>query len=89
MPAAVRILREGATYVLCRLEPGDDELFALDERDRLAAAVAESEEDVRARLSIVVADVAHELDAARIALGELDALVARAAVAQAHACVVP
>lgn len=89
LPSAVRILREGATYVLCRLEPDDDELFALDERDRLAAAVAESEEEVRARLSIVVANVAHELDAARSALGELDALVARASFARAHACVVP
>jgi hypothetical protein len=89
LPPSVRVLREGATYLLCRLEPGDDELFARDERDRLAAAVAQLEEGVRARLSALVADVARELDAARTALGILDLLVARATFAQTYACVVP
>jgi hypothetical protein len=89
LPPSVRIVREGATYLLCRLEPEDDELFALEQRDEAADAVAETEEDVRARLTTIVAASASEIDAARTALGELDALVARAAFVKRYDCIVP
>jgi hypothetical protein len=89
LPPSVRVLREGATYLLCRLEPGDAELLALARRDVAEAAVAEIEERVRAQLSAIVAAHANELEAARASLGELDALLGRARFAQRYACAIP
>jgi dsDNA-specific endonuclease/ATPase MutS2 len=89
LPANVRVLREGATYLLCRLEPDDDELRALGGRDAAEAVVAECEERVRKHLSASVAGHANVLDGARETFGELDALVARARFAQRYACTVP
>jgi DNA mismatch repair protein MutS2 len=87
LPAGVRAVREAPTYLLCALEYGDASLAALERRDAAAAAVAEAEERVRARLSSLVHDHAASLGAAAVALGELDVLLAAAYFAQRHRCV--
>ena len=78
LPQGVRVLREAPTYFLCTLEYGDAALAALRRRDGAAAALAAAEESVRERISDLVRNEAHGLEAAAAALGELDVLFAAA-----------
>lgn len=89
LPGGVRVLREASTYLACELALDATALAALAARDAAAASVADAEESVRARLSREAARAAPALLAACDALGELDALVARARFARRYACVVP
>lgn len=89
LPQEIRVVREAPTYFLCEVALDDAARDALAQRDDAIACVAAAEEAVRARLSRAVADAAMALESACDALGDLDALVARAQFALAHACVVP
>lgn len=89
VPPEIRVLREFPTYLLCEIALDEDALAALTARDAATARVAQAEEDVRARLSALVAIEAAALERASDALGDLDVLVARAQFAQTYACVVP
>jgi len=89
LPSNVRILREAATYVVATLELDDATRAARDLRDVAGEAVAAAEEAVRVRLTRAIAAAAPALDSVCAATGQLDTLVARAAFAQRHACVVP
>jgi hypothetical protein len=89
LPPEVRIVRESPAYYLCDISLDEPALAALAARDAQAARVAEREEAVRATLSAYVASEAEELGRSCDALGELDALVARARFAQTYDCVVP
>jgi DNA mismatch repair protein MutS2 len=89
VPPEIRILCEAPTYVLCELALDDSAVAALAARDAAAMAVASAEESVRARLSELVAREGATLERACDALGEIDALVARARFARRFACVVP
>jgi DNA mismatch repair protein MutS2 len=88
LPAGVRVLREAPTYFLCMVEFDDASLEALERRDSAADAVAAAEESVRKTLSEVIAACASQLDAAAVALGQLDVLVAAARFARRHECCV-
>ena len=88
LPPGVRVLREAPTYFLCALEYDPEALAALARRDAAAAHVAAVEEDVRARLSAIVAENAGALDAAAAALGEIDVLAAAARFAAQYGCCV-
>jgi DNA mismatch repair protein MutS2 len=88
LPAGVRAVREAPTYVLCALEYDEATLAALQRRDAAADAVAEAEERVRAALSETVRARAAELEAASLAFGEADVLVAAARFTQQHRCAV-
>jgi DNA mismatch repair ATPase MutS len=89
LPPEIRVLREAPTYFLCELALDAGALEALEALENADAAVAEAEEDVRKRLSRATADAAPELERSCALLGELDVLVARAAFAARHACVLP
>jgi len=89
LPAGLRIVREAPSYVLCNVACDVETLAALAARDAAADEVARAEQRVRERLSGDVARAAPSLAAACDALGDLDALVARAAFAERHRCVVP
>jgi len=89
LPPEIRVVREAPTYVLCELALDTTALDALEALENADAAVAEAEEDVRKRLSRATADAAPELERSCALLGELDVLVARAAFAARHECVVP
>ncbi len=89
LPPELRVLREAPTYLLCEIALDDAALEALAARDGAAARVADAEEAVRAQLSERVAAAAPGLARAGEALGELDALLARAQFAQRYDCVVP
>ena len=89
LPQEIRVLREAPTYFLCEVALDEAARAALEKRDDAAVRVATAEEAVRARLTRVVADAVAAFEAACDALGALDALVARAQFARAHACVVP
>jgi len=89
LPPEIRVLREAPTYVLCELALDAAALDALAALENADAAVAEAEENVRERLSRATADAAPELERSCALLGDLDVLVARAAFAARHACVVP
>ncbi len=88
LPPGVRVLREAPTYFLCAVELDDASLTALERRDETAGAVASAEEDVRDRLSRVVAAAAPDLRGAAETIGELDVLVAAARFARTHSCTV-
>ncbi len=87
LPAGVRVQREAPTYLLCALDYGEAALAALQRRDEAADAVAEREERVRAELSSTVRRNAAGLNAATIALGDLDLMVAAARFTQSCECV--
>jgi DNA mismatch repair protein MutS2 len=87
LPPGVRVLREAATYFLCTLEYGEATLAALERRDAAAEAVADAEERVRAKLSSTVRDNAAGLNAAALAVGQLDVTIAAARFAQRYRCV--
>lgn len=89
LPPEIRVLREAPTYFLCEVALDDGARAALTARDDADVRVASAEEAVRARLTRVVADAVAAFGEACDALGDLDALVARAQFAHAHACVVP
>jgi hypothetical protein len=89
LPPEIRVLREAPTYFLCELALDAAALDALAALENADAAVAEAEEDVRKRLSLATAEAAPELERSCAVLGELDLLVARAAFAARHACVLP
>jgi hypothetical protein len=89
LPPEIRVVREAPTYLLCELALDAAALEAFAARDAAATRVAAVEEAVRARLSASVAAAAEALERACARLGELDLLVARAAFAARHACVVP
>jgi DNA mismatch repair protein MutS2 len=86
VPRGVRVVREAPTYILCALEYGDATLAALERRDAAADVVAAAEDRVRTRLSSLAGEYAAELDAAAIALGALDVLLAAARFTQRHRC---
>ncbi|MEO6836584.1 MAG: hypothetical protein ABI231_11870 [Candidatus Tumulicola sp.] len=86
VPVGVRVLREAPTYLLCALEFDSATLAALERRDAAADAAAVAEEAVRAALCAVVRRYAAQLDAAAVALGELDVLAAAAAFTRKHRC---
>jgi len=88
-PPEIRIVREAPTYLLCELALDSPALEALARRDDAASRVEDEEEAVRARLSASVAGAARALEAACDALGDLDALVARARFAIRYDGVVP
>ncbi len=89
LPPEIRVVREAPTYLLCEVALDTDALAALARSDAAAARVAAAEEGVRERLSRSVAGAAHSVERACDALGELDALVARAQFTRRYACVVP
>jgi DNA mismatch repair protein MutS2 len=89
LPPEIRVVRETPAYFLCDLSLDVEALAALEARDARAVQVAEVEERVRARLTEFVAVRSDALTQRSDAIGELDALVARARFAQAHDCVVP
>lgn len=89
LPPEIRIVREAATYLLCELALDAPALAALAARDAAAEAVAAAEEAVRVGLSEIVAQASPALERACDALGELDALAARAHFTQRFACVLP
>jgi len=89
LPAGVHVIREAPTYWLCELELDEPALEALQERDRWAAAVAAAEEDVRRKLSRLIAQHAGILEQSATQAGELDVFVAAARFVQRHRCVVP
>lgn len=86
LPQGVRVMREAPTYFLCTLEYGDAALAALRRRDDATAALATAEESVRERISDLVRDEAHGLEAAAAALGELDVLFAAAHFTHRFGC---
>jgi len=89
LPAAVRVLREAPTYVLCERVLDAPALAALAALDVAERDVAAREDDVRARLSAVIAGDAEAFESAILALGELDVAVSEAAFAARHATCVP
>ena len=86
LPAGVRVLREAPTYFLCAVELDDASRAALQRRDAAADRVAVAEETVRVALSRTVAQNAVQLEAAAMALGEIDVLVAAARFTRTHGC---
>lgn len=89
LPPEVRVLREAPAYFACELALDAPALAALAARDAAAAAVAEAEEEVRARLSRLAGAAAADLQRACEVLGELDVLTGCARFAQRYACVAP
>lgn len=89
LPPGLRVLREAPTYWLCEIALDEAALAALGARDAAAVRVAEAEEAVRARLTRRVASAAPDLARACDALGDLDALLARAQFARRHGCTIP
>jgi DNA mismatch repair protein MutS2 len=87
LPAGVRVQREAPTYLLCALEFGAASLAALQRRDEAADTVADREERTRSELSSIVRKHAAGLNAATIALGDLDLMVAAARFTQSCECV--
>ncbi|MBV8197705.1 MAG: hypothetical protein JO263_06200 [Candidatus Eremiobacteraeota bacterium] len=86
LPAGVHVIREAPTYFLCRIQYDEATITALQRRDAADRAVAEAEEQVRARLSSLVREHVAALTHASVALGEFDVLVAAAVYAQRHRC---
>lgn len=89
LPEGVRVVHEAPTYVLCEVELDGETLATLGALEHAAGEVARAEEAVRERLSRDVARASTALETACDGLGDLDALVARAAFAARYACVVP
>jgi DNA mismatch repair protein MutS2 len=89
LPPEIRVLREAPTYYLCEIALDAPALGALSAVDVAEAAVAELEERGRARLTDHVARSAATFDAASVAIGRLDSLVARVRFAQRHDARVP
>ncbi len=88
-PPELHVTRETPTYLLGEIALDDAALGALTERDAAVARVAEAEERVRVRLATHIARAAAACERACDALGELDALSARAQFAQDAHAVVP
>ena len=89
LPPELRVLRETPTYLLVEIALDDAALGALSARDAAVARVGEAEERVRSRLATRVARGADACERACEALGDLDALIARAQFAQETHGVVP
>jgi DNA mismatch repair protein MutS2 len=86
LPAGVRVVREAPTYVLCEIDADERVLEALARRDGAAEALAQAEERVRERLSVIIRSHVAQLDNAMRAFGEADVLIAAARFARAHDC---
>ena len=89
LPPEIRVIREAPTYFLCEVALDDVARDALTEREAAIARVAAAEDAVRVRLTRVIASSVAAFESACDALGDLDALVARAQFARAQVCVVP
>ncbi len=86
LPSGVRVVREGATYLLCEIEETEATLAALQRRDALATSAATAEEAVRRALTQAVREHAAALSTATDAFGEVDVLVAAARFTRMHGC---
>jgi DNA mismatch repair protein MutS2 len=89
LPAEVRVLREAATYLLCELALDDGALGALSALEGAQRRVGACEDAVRTALTAVVGAAAALFDEAALALGALDAFLARARFARSYEHCVP
>ncbi len=86
LPAGLRVVREAPTYLLCAIEHGEAFLAALGRRQQTFDAVAAVEERVRSRLSAIVGRQAAGMNAAAVAIGQLDVTLAAVNFSQRYDC---
>jgi DNA mismatch repair ATPase MutS len=86
LPAGVRIVREAPTYLLAAIEHGEGFLAALGRRQQAFDAVAATEERVRSQLSAIVGRQAAGMNAAAVAIGKLDVVLAAVHFCQRYDC---